>query len=125
VILADSSIWIDHFRRARADLEALIGSGRVVTHPFVIAEVALGFLAERRKKLGLMELLWQVEVANILEVRRMIETRVLYSRGIGLIDAHLLASCLLTPGTQIWTRDTRLQNVAKALGVHAAPLLLG
>jgi len=49
----------------------------------------------------------------------MIEVHSLYSRGIGLTDAHLLASCLITPGTQLWTRDTGLRKVAQALGVNA------
>jgi hypothetical protein len=47
----------------------------------------------------------------------MIETQSLYSKGIGLTDAHLIASCLMTPGTQLWTRDAALKNVAGALGI--------
>jgi hypothetical protein len=49
----------------------------------------------------------------------MIESHALYSRGVGLIDVHLIASCLLTQGTQLWTRDVSLQNVAKSLDIHA------
>jgi hypothetical protein len=63
----------------------------------------------------------RVEVAHSDEVRQMIETRALYSHGIGFVDAHLLASCLLTPGTFLWTRDVRLAGVAKALGIQAIP----
>jgi predicted nucleic acid-binding protein len=90
-------------------------------HPFVLAELALGSLVERRKTLSELERLTQVQVAHLDEVRSMIEAHSLYSRGIGLTDAHLLASCLMSPGTQLWTRDTRLENVARALGVHANP----
>jgi len=51
----------------------------------------------------------------------MIEAHALYSKGIGLIDAHLIASCLLTTGTQLWTRDSALEKVAKSLGVLYNP----
>ncbi len=49
----------------------------------------------------------------------MIEMRSLYSRGIGLIAAHLIASCFLHPSTLLWTRDKRLWNVAESLGIAA------
>jgi predicted nucleic acid-binding protein len=88
-------------------------------HPFVVAEIALGSLRNRRRTLEPLEGLRQVRVAQIGEVRRMIEAHALYSRGIGLIDAHLIASCLLTPGTRLWTRDTRLQSVARSLSIAA------
>lgn len=119
MILADSSIWIDHFRRVNPTLESLIASGRILMHPFVVAEVALGSLAQRRTKLALMDLLVQVRTADISEVRRMIDAQPLYSRGIGLVDAHLIASCLITPGVSLWTRDERLAAAAQFAGVEA------
>ncbi|HKO17666.1 MAG TPA: type II toxin-antitoxin system VapC family toxin [Acidobacteriaceae bacterium] len=119
MILADTSIWVDHFRAANSKLHALIANGRVLMHPFVIAEVALGFLSQRRLKLMLMEKLLQVKVADTVEVRRMIEAHTLFSRGIGFVDAHLLASCLLTPGTRLWTRDARLAGTARLLKCEA------
>jgi hypothetical protein len=86
-------------------------------HPFIVAELALGSLHNRRKKLGDLDALIEVKVAKLSEVRHMIETQSLYSKGIGLTDAHLIASCLMTPGTQLWTRDAALKNVAGALGI--------
>jgi len=56
-------------------------------------------------------------VAQLSEVRHMIEAHTLYSKGIGLTDAHLIASCLLTPGTQLWTRDAAMEKAAKAVGI--------
>ena len=88
-------------------------------HPFVVAEVALGSLAQRRTKLALMDLLVQVRMADTSEVRRMIDAQPLYSRGIGLVDAHLIASCLITPGVSLWTRDERLAAAARSAGVEA------
>jgi hypothetical protein len=67
-----------------------------------------------------MEFLLEVKVAKLNEVRQMIEERSLYSKGIGLTDAHLIASCLMTPGTRLWTRDSSLEKVAKALGILAS-----
>jgi predicted nucleic acid-binding protein len=64
-----------------------------------------------------MEALLSVRVAQLSEVRHMIEAHSLYSKGIGLTDAHMIAACLLTPGTQLWTRDAAMEKVAKALGI--------
>jgi hypothetical protein len=64
-----------------------------------------------------MESLLEVRVAQLSEVRHMIEAHALYAKGIGLTDAHLIASCLMTPGTQLWTRDGNMKKVAKALGI--------
>lgn len=88
-------------------------------HPFVVAEIALGSLHNRRKKLADLDELREVNVAELDEVRHLIESHSLYSKGLGLTDAHLIASCLMTLGTQLWTRDKPLQSVAKNLGIHA------
>jgi predicted nucleic acid-binding protein len=119
MILADTSIWVDHLRSRTLEMENLLGRGQIVMHPFVVAEIALGSLHNRRKRLDEMEALLEVRVAQLNEVRHMIEAHALYSKGIGLTDAHLIASCRMTPGTQLWTRDGALQKVAKALGVLA------
>jgi len=119
MILADTSIWIDYLRGRNSEMQAHVQNGKIVTHPFVIAEIALGSLKNRSKTLALMDMLEQVNVANLSEVRRMIEARSLYSQGIGLTDVHLLASCLLTPGTRLWTSDSALKRVARLLGTAA------
>ena len=125
MILADTSIWVDHLRLSNAQMASLLNRGKIAMHPFVVAEIALGSLKNRRQKLGAMDLLRKVRVAQMSEVRHMIEANALYSKGIGLIDAHLIASCLLTPGTQLWTRDSALQKVAKALGILVDPARAG
>ena len=117
MILADTTVWIGHLRALNPQMENLLTRGKIVMHPFVVAEIALGSLKNRRQKLGAMDMLRKVKVAQMSEVRRMIEANGLYAKGIGLIDAHLIASCLLTPGTQLWTRDAALEKVATALGV--------
>jgi predicted nucleic acid-binding protein len=117
MILADTSIWVDHFRRRNPKMENSLSRGQILTHPFIVAEIALGSLHDRRKKLDDMEALLEVKVAQLNEVRHMIEAHALHSRGIGLIDAHLIASCLITPGTKLWTRDGALEKTAKAVGI--------
>jgi predicted nucleic acid-binding protein len=96
-----------------------LNRGEIVIHPFVIAELALGSLRERSQTLALLDLLPQVRVAQLSEVRRMVEARRLYSLGIGLIDAHLIASVFIDSPTLLWTRDKSLRRAAERLGIHA------
>lgn len=117
MILADTSVWVDHLRNGDPEMAARLTGGQILMHPFIVAEIALGSLHKRRKRLEELEALLEVRVAQLSEVRQMIEAHSLYSKGIGLTDAHLLASCLLTLGTRLWTRDGALRKVAHALGV--------
>ncbi len=119
MILADTSIWVDHLRSRNPEMEKRLLRGQIVMHPFIVAEIALGSLRNRRERLGEMEALLEVRVAQLNEVRHMIEVHSLYSKGIGLTDAHLIASCLMTPGTQLWTRDGAMKKVAAVLGIIA------
>ena len=117
MILADTSIWVDHLRNRNPEMEKCLSRGQIVMHPFIVAEISLGSLHNRQKTLDDMEALLEVRVAALNEVRHMIEAHSLYSKGIGLTDAHLIASCLMTPGTQLWTRDGAMKRVAAALGI--------
>jgi predicted nucleic acid-binding protein len=119
MILADTTIWIDHFRSGNAEMQRQLQSNNVLTHPFIVAELALGSLRNRAKTLAWLDFLPRVRVAQTSEVRQMIEIRSLYSRGIGLMDANLIASCLIHPSTLLWTRDKPPSNVAQALGIAA------
>jgi predicted nucleic acid-binding protein len=119
LILADTSIWIDHFRSGNEQMRKHLNEGQIVIHPAIIAELALGSLRERTKTLALLDVLPQVQVAHLSELRRMIEARRLYSMGIGLTDAHLIASVFINPSTLLWTRDRRLRRAAEGLAIHA------
>jgi hypothetical protein len=122
LILADTSVWIDHFRSSnrsgKSEMRKQLNLGQIAIHPLIVAELALGSLKERTRTLALLDLLPQVRVAQLSEVRAMIETRRLYSLGIGLMDAHLIASAFLTPSTLLWTKDKQLRKVAAALDIH-------
>jgi predicted nucleic acid-binding protein len=119
VILADTSIWIDHLRSGNTEMSKQLQQGRIVIHPFIVAELALGSLRKRAQTLALLDLLPHVRLPQLAEVRQMIEARRLYSLGIGLIDAHLIASLFINSPTLLWTRDKSLRKVAEAFGIHA------
>jgi predicted nucleic acid-binding protein len=119
LILADTSIWIDHLRSGNQQMRKHLNQGSIAIHPFIIAELALGSLRERAKTLAWLDLLPQVRTLQLAEVRRMIEARRLYGSGIGLIDAHLIASVLVDAPALLWTRDKPLRKLAEALGIHA------
>jgi len=118
VILADTSIWIDHLRKGNKELRELLNQGQIVIHPLIIAELALGFFRARDKTLTLFDLLPQVRVAQLSEVRHLIEARHLYGLGIGFVDAHLIASALIDTSTRLWTRDKQLRKAAEGLGIQ-------
>jgi predicted nucleic acid-binding protein len=118
LILADTSVWIDHLRSGDKELSKQLSQGKIVIHPFIIAELALGSVQDRTKTLALLDLLPQLRVAQLDEVRLTIEARHLYNRGVGLIDAHLIASVFINPLTLLWTRDKQLRKVAEGLGIH-------
>lgn len=120
MILADTSIWIEHLRSGNNELRKHLNQGQIVIHPFIIAELALGSLKDRTHTLALLDLLPQVRVAQLTEVRLAIEARRLYSLGLGLTDAHLLASVFINPPTLLWTRDKRLRRAAEALRIDAS-----
>ena len=122
MILADTSIWIDHLRDGDAALRDRLTAGGIVCHPFVAAEIALGSLKDRHDVLGLLDRLPALPMADAQEVRTLIEARRLFSRGIGFVDASLIAACLLAPGTTLWTRDRRLAAVADDVGLAAPGL---
>jgi predicted nucleic acid-binding protein len=120
LILADTSIWIDHFRSGNKEMGEALNQGQIVIHPWIVAELALGSLRERGKTLAMLDLLPQMRVARMSELRVMIEARRLHSLGIGLTDAHLIASVFINPPTLLWTRDKRLRQAAQAFGIHAS-----
>jgi predicted nucleic acid-binding protein len=115
VILLDTSVWIDHLRQGDAQVAAILQSGLVLTHPFVIGELACGNLKSRTKILGLLAALPQARVAQEQEVLFFIERHRLMGYGIGYIDAHLLAATALTEGARLWTCDKRLDTLAHKL----------
>lgn len=112
MILVDTSVWVDHLRSRNEMLAGLLDTGRVLTHPFVIGEVALGTLRQRKAVLGALTNLPAAAVATDAEILDLIDRCALHGRGVGYVDAHLLASARLTVGACPWTRDKRLRAIA-------------
>jgi predicted nucleic acid-binding protein len=119
VILVDTSVWINHLRTADERLAALLEAREVLGHPFVTGEVALGNLPRRDVVLSELRDLPQATLTTDEEVLDLIERQALFGRGIGYVDAHLLAAVRLTANAKLWTRDRRLQTVAAELGLGA------
>jgi predicted nucleic acid-binding protein len=116
VILADTSIWIDHFRRVDAELRRIIEDNLLLCHPAVIGELALGSLRDRSSVIAFLAAQRAAVVATHDEVMTMIDRHSLFSIGIGYTDAHLLASVLLDQRASLWSRDKRLRAAAEKAG---------
>ena len=117
MILADTSVWVDHLRSGEARLAELLGAGRVVAQRSERDFRDDERMRDRAGVLSLLDGLPSLPVAGEEEVRVLIEERRLFGRGVGVVDVSLLAACLLVPGTFIWTRDRKLDAVAREVGV--------
>jgi len=112
MVLVDTSVWIDHLRSGEPELIQLLESNRVLGHPFVHGELALGNLSKRSIILKALDNLPQAPIAFNDEMNVFIENHALFGLGIGFIDAHLLASTQLAVNAKLWTRDKRLLATA-------------
>jgi len=119
MILADTSVWVDHLNHADMRLANLLDRELVVAHAFVLGEVSLGHLRQRQSVIKAFRELPQATVASDDEVLDMIERLALAGSGIGYVDAHLLAATRLTYDCQLWTNDKRLDAVAVRLNLAA------
>ncbi len=122
MILVDTSIWIDHLRSSEPALVEALEQGQVLAHPMIVGEIALGSLRQRGLVIALLGDLPFARVATHDEMLGFIEAQRLSGIGIGLVDAHLLASARLTPNVRLWSRDKRLREAARRLKVDAAEL---
>lgn len=121
MILADTSVWLDHLRTGDDRMSRLLREGVILLHPFVLGEVALGHLNPRAAILRSLRALPQAEVADANEVLDFVDRYRLIGVGLGYVDVHLLVAAALSL-CRLWTRDKRLHAIAKALGVAAEDL---
>jgi predicted nucleic acid-binding protein len=119
VILVDTSVWVDYFRAGNLRLAGLLDECSVLTHPFVIGELALGNLRQREALLDALSEQPVASVATDAEVLNFIDRHALFGCGVGYVDVHLLAAVRLTAGAVFWTYDKRLNDVAHQLGLAA------
>lgn len=116
-LLVDTSVWVDHFRRRNDELVRWLMQDAVLTHPWVLGELACGTPPARAQTLADLAALQPAKVATVDEVIAFVEREKLYGLGCGLVDLGLLASTLITPGARLWTLDKRLASLAERLGV--------
>jgi len=121
MILADTSIWVDHLRGKKNSLKDYLEEGHILVHPFIIGELACGNLKNRGAILTMMGNLPSAVIASDEEVMEFINTRSLFGLGIGYIDVHLLAATALTRDALLWTADKRLEKVALQEGLGYSP----
>jgi hypothetical protein len=120
MILVDTSVWVGHLRKGNDLLSLLLDQGLVLIHPFIIGELACGSMVNRREILGLLESLPGVGRAEHAEILHLVEAKRLNGQGIGWVDAHLLASAMISHSF-LWTSDKPLHRVAESLGVSYRP----
>jgi predicted nucleic acid-binding protein len=116
VILADTSIWVQHFRRGLPDFAAGLGQHQVSIHPVVLGELACGNLAQRAATLIDLRRLPRVTAGTVDESLDFIEAQALYGRGLGWNDVQLLVAARLS-GHLLWSLDARLAAAALRVGV--------
>lgn len=114
MILVDTSVWIDHLRSGTIGLDALLNDGQVICHPFIIGELACGYLKNRTEILALLQELPTAIRADDKELINFIENHMLMGKGLGYIDIHLLMSAMLTK-VPLWTIDRRLHEISLQL----------
>ncbi len=118
LILADTSVWVAHFRSANPKLQALLEADQALCHPMVVLEIACGTPpSPRARTLADLQKLRQAMVATTAETLDLVTRERLYDSGCGAVDVALLAATLLTPGARLWTLDKKLSALAKRLGV--------
>ena len=122
MILVDTPVWIDHLHEPNEHLAFKLETKRVFCHPLVVGEIAMGSLKNRAELLSRLDRLKTIPSATLAETRTLIEKQNLFATGIGLVDAMLLASCLLDPRIKLWTRDRRLHAQASRFGIAYQPL---
>ena len=121
-VLIDTSIWVEHFRRANTRLVQLISLDLAMTHPMIVLELACGMPpAPRLKTLEDISALLPTMQATQEEVLEFIEREKLYGMGCGLVDLSLLASVLVTPQVQLWSMDKRLMELAERFKIAYWP----
>lgn len=123
-VLADTSVWVAHFKQSNPHLVSLLHQGCLVCHPHVVLEIACGTPPQRRYLIDLLSKLESSPLASLTELHQLIESRSLFGRGCGLVDISLLGSVLLDRQCWLWTFDKRLHQLAVEHQKAYVPLIL-
>ena len=119
IVLVDTSVWIrflSHRAPIAAKLDELLSRDEVSGHDFVLGELLIGDLGARTQLLTNYEQIHRAPMVPHRDVVGFVRERRLHGRGIGWIDAHLLASALVGR-LLLWTADPRLATLARDLEI--------
>jgi predicted nucleic acid-binding protein len=116
MIIADTSVWIYHFRHGSPHFAQTLQKGLMAIHPIVLGELATGNLLNRAKTIAALRCLPKTQTGTVEECMQFIEIHGLYGRGIGWNDIQILVAARLS-GNLLWSRDRRLDDAAKELGI--------
>lgn len=116
MILADTSVWVQHFRRGLPDFAAALQTGHISIHTVVLGELATGNLPQRSQTLAALRALPRAKSGTPEECLDFLETHRLSGRGIGWNDVQLLVAACLS-GHRLWSHDSRLAEAAGKLRV--------
>ena len=123
MVLVDTSIWM-RFLAGRtlyaAELDRLLEHGEVAGHDLIYGELLIGDSGARRELLNSYGLMHRVSTVPHMDVVTFVRARNLRGRGIGWIDAHLLAAALVAD-VCLWTAAARLAELASELAVAYVP----
>jgi predicted nucleic acid-binding protein len=123
MVLVDTSIWVRFLANRSpyaAELDRLLDIEEAAGHNLIYGELLIGDSGGRGKLLESYRLMRQISDVHHEEVVDFVRANRLHSRGIGWIDAHLLASCLVA-AVPLWTADGRLADLAHEFGISYTP----
>ena len=119
MVLVDTSVWIRFLANRMpfaAELERMLERDEAAGHDLVYGELPIGNSGGRTQLLTSYDLIHRVPAVCHADVTFFVRSHKLHGRGIGWIDAHLLASALVAD-TSLWTADEHLARLAGELGI--------
>ena len=117
MVLVDTLVWISHLRYGNSKLQNLLEDCRVVSHPFIIGELACGNINNRTEIISLMQSLPMLDVVEHEELLLFIEHNQMMGKGLGFVDVHLVAAAILA-GVPLWTKDKKLKQACSGLRIN-------
>ncbi len=124
MILVDTSVWIRSLANRvpyATGMAKLLSLGEVAGHELIYGELLIGDSGGRAKLLALYEQIRFAKTVAHENVLAFVRAHSLSGRGIGWVDAHILASAV-AGNIRLWTADTHLAELASEFGVkYEAP----
>lgn len=123
MILIDTSVWIRYLANRMpyaAELDRLLDRREAAGHDLVYGELLIGDVSGRVELLKFYKLTHHIANVPHAEVVAFVRAYKLHGRGIGWIDAHLLAAARVA-GVPLWTADARLTRLASELDAAYIP----